>query len=114
MDKRASGSSIEEINLSGDSSIELETEGSIEDPDSAVAGLESDEEDKCEKRAPTSKRQIRLPAKLRDPEFVLNKSVDSLEVEMRDSKIHSLSPIVLFIARCVTIVLDQKISMGKH
>ena len=99
MAKRTSTSSIEEVNSSIDS---VATDESIEDRrDDAT--VESDEnraptsrratvecingENKIEKRGSTSRRQTRLPAKLRDPAFMLNKSMDSLEVEMRDSKL---------------------------
>ena len=80
MDKRISTSSIEEVNSSIES---IATDDSIEDRREGTTV----ETDKIEKRASTNRRQTKLPAKLRDPAFMLNRSMDTLEAEMRDSKL---------------------------
>lgn len=82
MDKRGSTSSIEEVNSSIES---IATDESIEDP-REDATVDAGEEDKSEKRASTGRQQTRLPARLRDPAFMLNRSMDTLEAEMRDNK----------------------------
>ena len=82
MAKRNSTSSVEEVDTSLSANEESMEYAVISD---GAATVESDVEERV---APTSKRQVKLPAKFRDPAIITHKANrgPDFEAEMRDSK----------------------------
>ena len=85
MDKRTSTSSIEAVDTS------QSDHGEVSDADDGVVSCAESEPDldieKVAKSAPAStKRQKRVPLKLRDPAYLTESAQTKLEAEMRDSK----------------------------